>query len=304
MSANLGHRARWEAGLGGWIKQIFHSVPQIPADVSLKGQTAVITGSSTGLGLESAHQFLQKGLSTLVLGIRSQKKGDAAASKLRTTFPKANILVWLVDMESYQSVRDFAAKCETLDTLDIVILNAGGGRTVFERAEGGKGREITLQVNYLTTILLGILLIPVLAKKRASFCSRPGRLTLVGSDTAHQATLERTPTGILDSFDREHRYDGWQSYGRTKLLMLMFVAKLAEVVNPATVIVNVVNPSAVKGTELLRDAGGFSIMRVILWVIYAFFARNVSDGARQYMLAATVMGKGSHGSLVDFQVRP
>lgn len=303
MSAELGARASWEAGLGGFARQIFHSVPQIPKGVSLQGQTVIITGSSTGLGLESARQFLQQHISTLILAVRSQAKGDAVAQKLRADFPKADIRVWLVDMESYKSVRDFAIRCESLERLDIAILNAGLGKTEFQRAEGGKGREVTVQVNFLTTVLLAMLLLPLMAKKRTSF-SGPGRLSIVGSDTAHIANLGDTSAGILNSFDREEGYVGFQAYSNTKLLLLMFVAKLAEVVNPDVVVVNVVNPGAVSGTQLMREAKGFSIIRFILALNYAILGRNVSDGARQYLLATLVMGKESHGSFVDFKIRP
>jgi NAD(P)-dependent dehydrogenase (short-subunit alcohol dehydrogenase family) len=303
MSSKLAQRASWEAGLGGLTKQLFRSVPQVQANISLKGQTALITGASSGLGLESARQFLEKGLSTIILGVRSQQKGEAAANKLRVDFPNADVQVWIVDMESAASVRSFAAKCETLHRIDTVILNAGTGNTVFRRADGGKGREATLQVNYLNTVLLATLLLPILAAKGPT-SDRPARLTLVGSDSAHQATVERTPTGILDSFDREDDFDPMKTYASTKLILHMFVAKLAEIVDSDVVIVNVVNPGAVKGTNLVPDQDGLSAIRVVLWVVYTFLARNVSDGARQYMIATQAMGKESHGSLVDFKIRP
>ncbi|KAH8178754.1 short chain dehydrogenase domain-containing protein [Sarocladium implicatum] len=303
MSAGLEQRANWEAGLGNFQKQIFQKVPPIPAGLSFKGQTAIITGSSTGIGLESARQFLDKRLSTLIMGVRSAKKGDEAAAQLRAQYPDADIQVWIVNMESFQSVRDFAHKCESLDRIDIVILNAACGKGAFERVSEDKHRETTLQVNYLATVLLTLLLAPILAKKRADLDS-PARLTLVGSDAAHQAGLERSPTGVLDSVDREEKFDGMQAYSQTKLLLLMFVVKLAEVIDPKAVVLNVVNPGAVKGTQLLREGKGLSPLRVVLFFIYAIAGRTVSDGARQYMIATSVMGKETHGSFVDFAVRP
>jgi NAD(P)-dependent dehydrogenase (short-subunit alcohol dehydrogenase family) len=303
MSANLGPRAAWEAGTGGFIKQIFHSVPQLPKDLSLKGQTAIITGSSAGIGLEAARQFLQQHVSTLILAVRSQAKGDAVAQKLRADFPQSDIRVWIVDMESYKSVRDFATRCEGLERLDTVILNAGLGKQMFERSEGGKGREISLQVNFLTTVLLAMLLLPIMAKKRNA-SSGPGHLSLVGSDTAHHADLGDTSAGILNTFEREEEWEGFKIYSNTKLILLMFIAKLSEIVDPDVAVVNVVNPGAVSGTQLLRESKGFSMTKVVLTFVYAIFGRQVSDGARQYLLASLVMGKESHGSLVDFEVRP
>lgn len=302
MSAGLGDKANWEAGLGGLINLVFHSVPQIPTEVSFEGRTALITGSNAGIGLESARQFLQKRISTLILGVRSSKKGDDTAAQLSAEFPNANILVWTVDMLSNQSVRDFASKCGTLDRLDIAILNAGGGSATFERVDGGKGRETTLQVNYIATALLGVLLIPIIARKRTD-SSGPGRLTFVGSDSAHRTNLERTPKGVLDSCESEEQFNPWHIYEKTKLLLLMFVAKLAETVDPNIVILNVVNPGATKGTNLLKGKG-ITFRLVVITALFTLLARKIPDSARQYMLAAEVMGKESHGSFVDSQIRP
>ena len=79
-----------------------------------------------GLGFECAKQLLELGTSHLILAVRSQTKGDAAAEQLRTQFASAIIDVELLDMASPSSVRDFSRRCEhKLDRLDIVILNAG-----------------------------------------------------------------------------------------------------------------------------------------------------------------------------------
>ncbi len=142
MSANLKDSATWEASFPGAIsRQVFHRVPKIPANVNLHGKTAVVTGSSAGLGLECARQFLQLGVQRLILAVRTKEKGDAARKELSAQHPKANIDVWILDMESYDSVRSFAAQCESLERLNVVILNAGCGRQNFRRCDGEAGRE-------------------------------------------------------------------------------------------------------------------------------------------------------------------
>ena len=309
MSANLEDSASWEASLRGAVsRQVFHRVPKIPANVNLHGKTAVVTGSSTGLGLECARQFLQLGVQKLILAVRSKEKGDAAKKQLLAQHPKANIEVWILDMESYDSVRAFAARCSSLERLDVVILNAGCGKQTFRRCDGDGGREITLQVNYLATMLLTILLIPVLtasAKRTAKGGQlSPGRISIVGSDMAFRVKLEDTAGSIIDSLDNEKTFHGMEQYGKTKLLLIMFVSKLAGVVNPADVIVNVVNPSAVRGTELMRDSQGQYLIQAFVWIMGALLGRNVVDGTRQYLHASLVLGKESHGSFTDWVIRP
>lgn len=140
----------------------FRAKPQWPApNTSLSGKTAIITGGNTGLGYETALQLLDLKLSRLILAVRSPKKGDAAAAKLHQLHPKANIEVWELDMSFYDSIQAFARRVETkLSRIDIVILNAGLMKLEFTTAKS-TGHQETVQVNYLSTVFLTILLLPV-----------------------------------------------------------------------------------------------------------------------------------------------
>jgi NAD(P)-dependent dehydrogenase (short-subunit alcohol dehydrogenase family) len=116
-------------------------------------------------GAEACRLLLQLGLSRLVMGVRSQIKGDEAAAQLRTTFPSVTISVWILDLESCDSIRAFADQCETLPRIDIAILNAGLMNSPYTIVPATK-HDITMQVNYLSTALLAILLIPLLRAKK------------------------------------------------------------------------------------------------------------------------------------------
>ncbi|KAH8674199.1 hypothetical protein BX600DRAFT_486789 [Xylariales sp. PMI_506] len=307
MSAALADQAGWEAGpLAAIWKQVFHRVPKIPAHINMRDKTAVVTGSSSGLGLECARQFLQLGVAKLILAVRSQSKGDAAAKQLLAEHPGADIQVWLVDMESDTSVREFAARCSSsLDRLDVVILNAGCGKQTFQRSNNGKGREVTLQVNYLATVLLAILLIPILKAKTAQLSPpSPGRLTLVTSDLALWLKMKEPTGGILDSMDNEAGFHGMDRYSKSKLLLTMFISKLAQHVNSEEVIINTVNPSAVRGTDLMRDAQGQYLIQAMVFLSSVILGRNLEDGTRQYLHASLVLGKESQGSFVDWLIKP
>ncbi|KAM5352720.1 hypothetical protein ACJ41O_005442 [Fusarium nematophilum] len=305
MSASMKDQASWHASLPGIVwKQVFHRVPKMPPHVDLHGKTAVVTGASSGLGFECARQFLQIGLGDLILAVRSQSRGVEAARQLAAEFPGADIKVWILDMESYDSVREFAARCATLKRLDVVVLNAGCGKVAHQRVGPG-GREVTLHVNYLATMLLTILLVPVMkAKKEVVGASSPGRLTIVGSDMALWAKMAETSGSILDDMDKQDGFYGMDQYGKTKLLLLMFVSKLVEVVSADDVIVNVVNPSATRGTALMREAKGQYAAQTMVFLSNALLGRNLVDGTRQYLHSALVLGKESHGSFGDWEIRP
>ena len=104
MSAKLQNKAAFEGSIFGTLKrQVFHRVPPIPSNINLRGQTAIVTGSSSGIGKVCARQLLQLQLDRLILAVRSQSKGDAAMAELKVQIPNARIEVWLLDMELYDS---------------------------------------------------------------------------------------------------------------------------------------------------------------------------------------------------------
>lgn len=303
MSAALKDSATWEASIIGLIwKQKVGRVPDLPPHIDLSGQTAVVTGSNSGIGLECSREFLKLGLSHLVLAVRSQSKGDVVASQLRADFSDAKVEVSLVDMESYESVQSFATRCQALEQLDIAVLNAGLVKAEF--TQSGSGHETTIQVNYLSTALLALLLVPTLKAKAG--IGRPGRLTFVGSDTGLWAQPEsiRGPSGgIISTMDNAAQYDGFDRYGRSKALIFMFLSKLAEVVPADDVIINAVNPSGVWGTGIGREASGFG-HHLAVRMIDLLFSRDLVEGTRKYLHTTVVLGKESHGSIADHVIRP
>lgn len=133
-----------------------------PADTDLSGKVAIVTGANIGLGFQCARQLLSLHLSRLIVAVRSSQRGQEAAAILGHEFPKAIIDVWLLDMSSYESIQNFAAKVDReLSRLDIVVLNAGQYNLKFKK-NPSTGHEETVQVNYLSTVLLAILLLPSL----------------------------------------------------------------------------------------------------------------------------------------------
>jgi NAD(P)-dependent dehydrogenase (short-subunit alcohol dehydrogenase family) len=303
MSFQLEKQAPSQAGfLYNASKQLFQSVPPVPPGIDLLGKTALVTGSNVGLGLECARQFLKLRPSRLIMAVRSLERGEAAATDLRTQNPETRIEVWQLDMESFRSVQSFAKRCEQeLERLHVVVLNAALAKVNFTRVEEGSNRETTLQVNYLSTALLAILLLP---KMKPSVSSPgPGRLTIITSDSALGVQL-RDPGagGLLDSIDSREKYDGYQQYAKSKLLITMFAARLAEKVDPDEVIVNCCNPGAVKGTAFLRDVDSWFI-KLPFYLMFLILGRTVVDGARVYIHSSLLLGKESHGSFTDWLIR-
>ncbi|KKY30344.1 putative short-chain dehydrogenase reductase family [Diaporthe ampelina] len=299
MSAHLEKDARWESSFIGFLyRQFFYRPKPIKADLS--GQTAIITGANVGLGLETGRQLLGLGLSRLVLAVRSQAKGDAAAAALRKEHPSAKIEVWLLDMSSYASVHAFVKRCagDELQRLDMAILNAGVQSPGLIKNEQ-TGYETTFQVNYLSTALLSILLLPVLWEKRSP--GRPGRLSVIGSDTQYWASLDPAGGPILPRLAAPSTFNSMTQYSTSKFLLTGFVAKLAGNVNPDEVIVNTVNPGLTASTDISKDKPPSLPFRIFLQVT----GRSLEWGADTYVDGVVVKGKESHGSFVsDWTIKP
>ncbi|KAK8025039.1 hypothetical protein PG990_002862 [Apiospora arundinis] len=303
MSASLQKQAAYERTTRGFLARQFTRPKPLPLeDANLKDHVAVITGANVGLGLESARQLLARGLSHLVMGVRSQAKGDAAAASLRKDFPAATVAVWIVDMESYASVQAFAQRCDAeLPRIDYAILNAGLITTEHTMNEA-TGREVTLLVNYLSTVLLTVLMVPVLkGKKKAT--GRPPVLSVVSSDLVYSADLPLHQP-VLPPFQDPKALGGMGKYARSKVLLTLFVARLAaEYVNPDDVILNLSNPGATKGTAFFR--GGGVVVKAIMVVMQALIARTLESGASNYIDAVLSYGSESHGGFVsDWAVKP
>lgn len=296
---------RHDTFLKVFIKHQLRPNPKPPLEwISVSEQTAVITGGNTGIGLECGRLLLSLHLSHLILTVRSLESGERAAAPLRKLYPEAKIDVWHLDLDSYESIRTFARKCADLPRLDIAILSAGIMNIAF-RSNPSTGHEETFQVNYLSTALLALLLLPVLKKKGPS--GNPGRLTLVASGAALVAEFsERDENPLIPSFDKE---EGWNAstakkrYDTTKGLVLMLVYKLSQITKADHTVINVVDPTFTPGTAFFRNLP--FLMRVFAWPLATLLGTSVSEAAWRYIDAAVARDQKSHGSfLSDWEINP
>ncbi|KAL1851953.1 hypothetical protein Plec18170_006256 [Paecilomyces lecythidis] len=231
------------------------------------------------------------------------EKGEAAANTLRTDYPAARIDVWYLEMTSYETIQEFCRRADTdLSRLDITILNAGLMQPKFTTC--ATGHEKVIQVNYLSTFLLAILMLPICKKKASK--GKPGRLTIVNSGTALWAKLSnRDKRPFLASFDdpKIHPWDPTERYFDSKGLGHLLFVRMLEYLNGDDVIVNLVEPGMCKDTGLQRDAKG--AIALFLDTFKYLAGRKPEDGAWMYVDAAVVKGKESHGCfLMDWEIHP
>ncbi|KAH9909558.1 hypothetical protein F4778DRAFT_711864 [Xylariomycetidae sp. FL2044] len=285
-----------------FVHNQFRAKTQWPhPDVDLSGQVAIVTGSNSGLGYEASLQLLGLKLSKLIMGVRSIEKGQAAATTMRQTYPQANIEVWPLDMSSYASVQSFAARVEAeLPRIDIVILNAGLAHIEYVKCES-TGHEEIFQVNYLSTILLAVLLLPVLRTKRKKQASgsqqqqKPARLTISSAALTFVTRFaQRGADPLFPALDDPRNFTR-ETYPLSKLLAQMFLWNLVDYVSADDVVVNLADPAFVRGTRLSRDAGTFTLARAVIYLFGRAAGRTPKVGASCYIDAVVNHGKESHG---------
>jgi NAD(P)-dependent dehydrogenase (short-subunit alcohol dehydrogenase family) len=308
MSADLEQHVSWESSKPGvFYKQLFVHPKPLPAKVSLRGRTAIITGSNRGIGFEAARQLLELGLSRLIMAVRSETSGNAAAEKLRTQFPSADIQVWLLDMTEYGSIITFAKRCRGLDRTDYVILNAALQSSTFNR-HPKTGHEIVFQVDYISTVLLALLMASVLKDKhRAQATIDPPVLTVVGSTTMYFSKFPATDEPIFPRMDDSTRFERLKQYQDSKLLLMMSIRRLAQKIDPDHLLINVCNPGLVAGTGLGGNTGpNPGLMEKHVFPLFVkVLGRNVQSGASVYVHALLGEDKRSHGSFVsDWTIKP
>src|SRR6201984_3463562 len=130
-----------------------------PGVEKLSGKTALVTGSTDGVGRLVARKLGQAGARVLVHG-RDADRGARVVADIEASGGAAAFLAG--HLSALAEVRRLADAAQaTVDRLDILINNAGIG-TAGPRQTSAEGFELRLAVNYLAGFLLTLLLLPLI----------------------------------------------------------------------------------------------------------------------------------------------
>jgi NAD(P)-dependent dehydrogenase (short-subunit alcohol dehydrogenase family) len=216
------------ANLPGMIWRNHFGLPALPPPGTFKGQTVLITGASGGLGLATAIHFVNLGAASVIITTRSRAKSEAAKARIEQqtdTAGKGIVKTMELEMDTLASTKAFADRVTAeVKTIDYVLLNAGVLNTKFKLA--GEGYEESIQVNVLSSALLGLLLLPwmmVAGKNKA-------HLGVVTSGRHRSIDIEKRfpKQDVLGYFSKEENYPGGDMYPFSKLLQQYVVNELAK----------------------------------------------------------------------------
>jgi len=205
-------------------------------------KTALVTGATDGIGLETARGLLALGWRVLVHGRHAAGASDAASALQQAGGTAKPVWADLGRLGEVQALAERVSHDEP--RLDVLINNAGVYTR--QRKESADGFELTLAVNYLAHALLTRRLLPLLTRA-------PGaRVVNVSSGTHESARID------LDDLGMTHDWDAYRAYSNSKLANVLFSNALAARHAPATLCSNALHPGVI-ATKLLRvgfGAGG------------------------------------------------
>ncbi|KAL0892550.1 hypothetical protein ABMA27_015648 [Loxostege sticticalis] len=240
----------------------------------LEGKTCLVTGGTSGLGLEIAIDFAQRG-ARVIIACPFNEEGKNAEKIIIQESGNSSVVFKLLDLGSFKSVRQFAADIiNTEARLDILMNNAGVG---IPRKETEDGINIIMQVNYLGHFLLTILLMPLLMKSGKPL--DPSRIVNTSSVLHRTAMLDVKKLSVL----RDNFFKKIIVYCNSKLCLVLFSRELMKKLATSNVVINNVDPGEV-GTRIFLSAG--YIMGYILYAMCWFLVKSPFEGAQTPIHAA------------------
>jgi WW domain-containing oxidoreductase len=233
---------------------------EVTAGLDLKGKTILLTGSNSGLGLESARVLASRG-ARIVAAARSTEKAGEVVRGLPGPAEHVPLACELSEPKSVRAAVD-EVKRLGLD-LDVMLCNAGimalPKRTVHY------GHELQFLTNHVGHFLLVTGLLDRLRER--------GRVVMLSS-AAHRGT----PSGGIqfDDLSFARGYSDWRAYGQSKLANLLFAKSLAKRFAGTTKTANAVHPGVI-ATNLGRHVN--PILLALYPVATAIAMKTIPEGS-------------------------
>jgi NAD(P)-dependent dehydrogenase (short-subunit alcohol dehydrogenase family) len=293
--------------------------PPALTEKTFDGKTVLITGGTSGLGLEAAKKIAALEAWTVIITARDQAKGERAKEEIEfvcreRAMDDLDIQVWPLDMSDFSSVKKFAARVnKELPRLDVAILNAGHVNREWSKVTDANGPwETTLMVNTLATLLLSLLLLPKLlstAAANGADPTDPPHLTFVSSGAVAFTKPEtfreyEDSRNVLESASTKEAYAGGgvKQYAKSKLFLEYGMRRIAALPSIAkesgekAIIVNSTCPGMCQSDLGRSWQRSPLILRFFLWLFVSIFARSADHGSRIYVSAVT-RGVEGHGKM-------
>jgi NAD(P)-dependent dehydrogenase (short-subunit alcohol dehydrogenase family) len=215
---------------------------EVVAGVDLTGRRAIVTGGSSGIGVETA-RALAAANAEVTLAVRDVEAGRKVAADITATTGSERVLVAPLDLADQGSVSAFVAGRH--GPLHILVANAGVMASPETRTP--EGWELQFAVNHLGHFALTTGLHDALK------AAGDARVVVVSS-------VGHVNGGVLfDDIDFDHHpYDAWAAYSQSKTANILFAVEAARRWAADGISVNALNPGRIAATNLARHIGEIS----------------------------------------------
>ncbi|XP_075477785.1 short-chain dehydrogenase TIC 32, chloroplastic-like [Primulina tabacum] len=244
---------------------------EVAQGIDASGLTAIVTGASSGIGIETTTILAQCGVH-VIMAVRNVDSGKKVKETIIKENHDAKVDVMELDLSSMSSIRKFALEYNNLSLrLNILINNAGVMAPPFTLSQDSI--ELQFATNHLGHFLLTNLLLDNM-KKTASESQKEGRIVIVSSEGHRFAYRE----GIrFDQINDSSSYNTLFAYGQSKLANILHANELASRLKEEGVEItaNSLHPGAI-ATNLMRHHG--FVEGIVNWV-GKYFIKNIPQGA-------------------------
>jgi NAD(P)-dependent dehydrogenase (short-subunit alcohol dehydrogenase family) len=211
----------------------YSTATEVIAGHDLAGKTVIVTGASSGLGIETARALLSAH-AEVILAVRDTAKGERVAQALRAATSNTQAHVLALDLGSLAGVRQAAEQFRARwSKLDLLINNAG----IMATPQGytPDGFEQQFGTNHLGHYLLTLLLLPALQ------AAAPARVVVLSSSGHRFSDVH------FDDLQYQHRpYDKWDACGQSKTANALFAVGLTRHFGSQGITANAVNPGGTR----------------------------------------------------------
>jgi NAD(P)-dependent dehydrogenase (short-subunit alcohol dehydrogenase family) len=242
----------------------------VVAGIDLSGKRAIVTGASSGIGVETARALAAAG-ADVTLAVRNTGAGERTAAGIAATTGNTAVQVGGLDLADPASVAEFAANRS--GPLHLLVNNAGV-MALPDLELTPEGWEMQFATNHLGHFALALGLHDALA------AAGDARIVSLSS-RGHL----RSPV-IFDDLNFTSRpYDPWLAYGQSKTANVLFAVEATRRWAGDGITANAVHPGAIAATNLSRhmDPEALADLRAS----GTFKYKTIEQGAATSVLVAT-----------------
>ncbi|GAB2296829.1 Short-chain dehydrogenase TIC 32, chloroplastic [Dionaea muscipula] len=225
---------------------------QVTHGIDATGLTAIVTGASSGIGVETARVLALRG-AHVIMAVRNVNAGNEVKQAILEEIPSAKVDVMELDLSSLESVRHFASEyISSRRPLNLLINNAGIMAAPYKLSKDGI--ELQFATNHIGHFLLTNLLLDTM-KNSTMERNGEGRIVIVSSEAYRLAYNE----GIrFDRINDESGYNSLWAYGQSKLANILHANELSRRLKEegVNITVNSLHPGEI-ATNLFRHNGWF-----------------------------------------------